>query len=248
MSDNNNFYKIAENFGVFALCSEDDVDYLKSIYKDKEKLRENLKNMIVALDEKLKSVTKTTLFCLLTDFLFEKCKEIKNIEICSIYSIFWDTMRLSFRKHSKKEIFDFFKKSIIRHSMDRPPYQIGILTKETIDKITNFFVDNIYMRFELLKYMMCKKKNIEVVNKDLLEIKLPHILDLDLAVETNPRKIKILKQYTENRKPKTELEQKIEMILDLERENLDKKLDDKFAIQDQVFNKKIEELIGKKKK
>ena len=69
-----------------------------------------------------------------------------------------------------------------------------------------------------------------------------------MAIETLPRNVKILKQYTENRKPKSDLEKKIEMILEFEREKLDSKLEEKFAAQDAVFNKKLDEILSKKKK
>jgi len=58
---------------------------------------------------------------------------------------------------------------------------------------------------------------------------------------------KILKPYYENKKPKSELEQKIEAILEFERERLDKVLEAKFSQQDEAFNKKVEELVKKKK-
>jgi hypothetical protein len=240
------FYKIAENFKVFALCSEADVEYLKTIYKDKETLRQNIKNMIQCDDEKIKNKTKIELFCLLSEFCFNH--EINNIEICALYSIFWDTLRLSFRKNSKTDVFNFYKNSLIKHAMNRPPYQINIFKKETIELVSLFFIDNIYKRFEFLKYLMSKKKEIVLNNKDIFEVSLPHILNLDLGSEILPRNAKILKQYSENRKPKSELEQKIDTVLEFVRENvMDKILEEKFAQQDGVFLKKMDEITKKRK-
>jgi hypothetical protein len=239
----------AKNFGVFSLCSEEDVDFLKSIYKDKDQLRMNITNMLLIQDPKnLKSITRMELFCLLTDFLFEKCGAITNMEVCALYSIFWETLTLSFKKNSKQVIYAKFKSAVVRHAMDRPPNQIGILTKATIEQVTNFFIDNIYSRFNFLSYMLKKNKAMEIVNKDMFEVHLPHILNIEMAIETLPRNVKILKQYTENRKPKSDLEKKIEMILEFEREKLDSKLEEKFAAQDAVFNKKLDEILSKKKK
>ena len=73
-------------------------------------------------------------------------------------------------------------------------------------------------------------------------------MDIEMGEETLPRQNKILKNYYENKRPKTELEQKIELVLDFERERLDKILQEKFHEQDEVFNKKVEELLSKKKK
>jgi len=248
MTENEIFYKIADNnFKVFSICSEDDVEYLKSI-RDISELRENIKHMIQFPDQNLKSITRVELFCLLTRFLFDKCTDITNLEICTIYSIFYNILTLSFRKNSKFMIVNNFKRLVIEHSMNRPPFQIGILAKVTVEKITDFFINNIYKRFEFLKYMLTKKKNVEVCNKYLFEVKLPHVLDLQIGNETIARNIKILKQYLDNRKPKSEIEQKIELILDLERNKLDKKLEETFTNQDEIFNKKLEELLSKKKK
>jgi hypothetical protein len=248
MIDKQIFHNIAEkNFGVFSICTEDDIDFLRSIYKEKDNIRKNIKNMIMG-DDGLKSKTRVEIYSLLTEFLFDKCPGIQNIEVCAIYSIFWDTLRLSFKKNSKRAIFENFKRGVIKHSMDRPPLQIGILAKQTVEKLTTFFVDTIFSRFEHFKYMLSKNKEVEIVNKDMFEISLPHILNLEMAIEALPRNLKILKQYTENRKPKSDLEKKIEIILDFERERLDLKLDDKFSKQDKVFNTKVDDLISKKKK
>ena len=62
-----------------------------------------------------------------------------------------------------------------------------------------------------------------------------------------PRNAKILRQYFESHRPKTELEQKIEMVLEFERDKLDKKMEKIFQEQDSDFNAKIEELLKKKK-
>ena len=57
---------------------------------------------------------------------------------------------------------------------------------------------------------------------------------------------KILSQYFESHRPKTELEQKIEMIFEFEREKLDKKMEKIFEEQDTEFNSKVKELPKKK--
>jgi hypothetical protein len=184
----------------------------------------------------------------LIQYVFDKCLDITNLEVCAVLLIFYELLTSSFRKNLKSEILNKFKNLVIKHSMNRPPYQIGILTKATVEKLTDFFIDNIHSRFEFLKYMLTKKKNIEIVNKDLFEIKLPHILDLEMGHVIVARHTKILKQYLENRNPKTEIEQKIEMIIEFERERLDKKVEDTFINQDQEFNKKLDDLLSKKKK
>jgi hypothetical protein len=243
--------KIADqNFKVFSLCSEEDVDFLKSIYRDKEKLRLNIRKMLFLEDEliSLKQITKVEIFSLLTEFLFEKCQGISNIEFCTIYVIIHSIFSYSFKKFSKRQIFEFFKKEVIKHSLDRPPYQISILNKKTIEKLSDFFIENIYKRFEFLTYMTTKSVDIVIENKDLFHATLPPILDISMGEKSLPKKFKILKQYMDNRKPKSDLEQKIEIILDFEREKLDVLLEEKFFQQDKSFTEKVDDLISKKKK
>ena len=74
-----------------------------------------------------------------------------------------------------------------------------------------------------------------------------HLLKNSEATEVLPRNSKILRQYFESRRPKTELEQKIEIVLDFERNRLDKQMEKIFAEQDEVFKNKVDELLKKKK-
>jgi hypothetical protein len=247
--DNELLYKYARNnFQVFLICDENNIEYLNTTYKNKPKLREEIKNMIDQNEENdLKSTTKIEMFCLLTEYIFEKCQGITKIEICTIYMIFYETLQLSFRKNSKVKIFNFFKEKLIKFSVDKPPFQIGILSKSTIGKIADFFIENIFKRFEFIKYLLTNNKDIEIYNTEIFQMNLPHVLDLEMASEILPRNVKFLKQYTENKKPKTELEQKIEQVLEFQREILDKKMEEVFAVQDQNFNKKLDELLKKKK-
>jgi hypothetical protein len=239
------FYQLALHFKVYSIITENDIEILRESYTDKLKLRENIKGFIASEEKKLKETTKIEIFCLLSEFCFKN--NISNIEICALFSIFWDTLRLSFYRYNKYEIFQFFKEKIIKHSMNRPPKQIGIFEKSTIEKISDFFLDVIYKKYEFLKYMLTKKKNIDIINKDFNLRTLPEILNLDLGTEIIPRNAKILKQYTENKKPKTQFEQNIETVIDFHRDILDKQLDQRFMLQDQQFHKKLEELLKKKR-
>lgn len=235
-------------FGVYKVCNEEDIELFRQTSNNQENFRHLLKTLINDEQYTLATETKIELYMLLLKYIFDKCSNILDTEICVIVSIFWDLLQYSFKKYGKQGIFDFFKKLIIRFSMDRPPKQIGILTKQTVEQITDFYIVNIYTKFEFYSYMLSNNEDVEIINKDMFEISLPHSLSLDMAVEIFPRNAKILKQYTENRKPKSELEKKIETILEFEREKLDTKLDLMFAKQDEVFNKKVEEVVLKKKK
>ena len=239
-------YKILKSFGVFSMCSEDDIDIIKSDYLNKKLLQNNMEELLKLKDNTAKSMTIIEIFSLLTLHCFKN--NFNNIEICALYSIFNDILLLSFRKYTKTEIFDFFKESIINKSMDRPPWQIGVFNKQTLESACDFFIETIYKKFNTLKYLMTKNKNIEIYNKDMIDMKLPQILNIELAQEMLPRNAKILKQYTENKKPKSDLEMKIEEIVEFERDNIEKQLDIAFKEQDEMFTKKIDNLIKNKKK
>jgi len=245
MNEKELFLKIAENFSVFSCCCEEDVKFLKALHSKKNELRKNLRVLFENHPKIIKSNLKLEMFFLLIDFCFKN--NFEEIEICALLTIFKELFSLSFRRNTKMDFFNKFKHLVLKHAMDRPPHQIGIFNKATVEKITDFFIENIYKKYELLTYLLTKKKFLELENKELLEIRMPHVLDLDLAQECLPRSCKILKQYTENRKPKTELEQKIEAVLEFERDRLDLYLENKFEIQDDEFNKKVEEMIKKKK-
>ena len=131
--------------------------------------------------------------------------------------------------------------------MDRFSSQIGILRKETYYLMTNFFVDVLYRRFHMLHYSLTSKIDIDIDSRENVIYNLPKVEDLSQGTEILPRNAKILRQYFESRRPKTELEQKIEIVLEFERDKLEQKMDKIFAEQDAEFNEKVDELLKKKK-
>ena len=98
-----------------------------------------------------------------------------------------------------------------------------------------------------MKYSLTKKVNIDLDTRELSLYELPKIDNLENATEILPRNAKNLRQYFESRRPKTELEQKIEMVLEFERERLDQKMEKIFEEQDIQFNQRADELLKKKK-
>ena len=99
----------------------------------------------------------------------------------------------------------------------------------------------------MIHYCLTNKDWITLETRESVSYDLPKIEDLSLGNEIIPRNVKILRQYFESHRPKTELEQKIEMVLEFERDKLDKKMEKIFQEQDSDFNAKIEELFKKKK-
>ncbi len=253
MSTENDIYKIANRFELFLIIKQEHIEILKASYPEKSKIRLLLTNMIQTYDYRYQAVTnelefdtKLEILILLTEICIKN--SLLDLEICAVFSVIWKTLELSFKQYNRTEIFEFFKNLLLKFSMNRPPYQISIFRKETLEIISDFYIDNVYKRHELLRHLLGKQDNITIHNLNMNITRLPHILDLNLGTEVTYKSIKILKAYTQSKKPKSELDTTIEQIIDFEREVLDKILEKKFVEQDQIFNKKLEELLSKKKK
>jgi hypothetical protein len=252
MADNFKLYQIAaDNFNVFSFLRNrgEDIEKLRLCFKDRSRLRQTLKEIILInsnnSDNELELESKLELLCLLSELVFKN--NFDELEICAIFMVFWETLMLSFRKYDKKQIFEFFTQLLIKHSMDRPPYQINIFKKQTLQIISDFFVETVYKKFELLKFLLIKKDDVQIINNDISSAKLPIVLDMYMGQMVTTKSVPAIKNYTQTRRPKTELDTKIEIVLDFEREILDKILEAKFAEQDEQFNKRLEEITKGKK-
>ena len=210
---------------------------IREIFKSKI----DSKNLQIALPEKI----TIEIFLLLSEFCIKN--KIEPLESCALFKIISDVLKLFTKKLNKTEIYENFKKNLLTFAMNRFSKQIGILKKETVYLITDFFIEVIYKRFNMIHYCLTNKDCITFETRESISYDLPKVDDLSLGTEIIPRNAKILRQYFESHRPKTELEQKIEMVLEFEREKLDKKMEKIFQEQDTEFNSKIEELLKKKK-
>ena len=242
------FLKIADNnFHVFDAVSLKDIEKIQKIFPRKDMIREifkskiDSKNLQIALPEKI----TIEIFLLLSEFCIKN--KIEPLESCALFKIISDVLKLFTKKLNKTEIYENFKKNLLTFAMNRFSKQIGILKKETVYLITDFFIEVIYKRFNMIHYCLTNKDCITFETRESISYDLPKVDDLSLGTEIIPRNAKILRQYFESHRPKTELEQKIEMVLEFEREKLDKKMEKIFQEQDTEFNSKIEELLKKKK-
>ncbi len=248
MIDEKLFLKIAEqNFKVFEVATLKDIELIQHIYPRKEMIRELIKSKIkakykeIALPEKI----SVEIFVLLSEFCIKN--NIAPLESCALFKIISDVLKLFAKKLTKSEIYENFKKFVLTFAMNRFSVQIGILKKETVYLITDFFIEVIYKRYNMIHYCLTNKDSIIFETREAENYDLPKVDDLSLGNEIIPRNAKILRQYFESHRPKTELEQKIEMILEFERDKMDKKMEKIFQEQDSEFNAKIEELFKKKK-
>ena len=242
------FLKIAEtNFHLFDVTTIKDIETMYKLYPRKEMIRVLIKDKITSKNIPIELPEKITIeiYLLLAEFCYQN--KIESLEACALFKIISDVLALFRKKTDKKEIYENFKKFVLTFAMNRFSVQIGILKKETVYLITNFFIECIYKRFNLIHYCLTNKDCVTLVTRESVSYDLPKVEDISLGNEIIPRNAKILRQYFESHRPKTELEQKIEMVLEFERDKLDKKMDKIFQEQDQDFNAKIEEMFKKKK-
>lgn len=243
------FYKIADtNFKTFEVAEEKDITEIYRLYPRKDMIRDIIKKKITQKDVPIELPEKITIevYIQLVDFCIKN--NIEELEACALFKIISDVLAVFRNNSTKKEVYEQFKKSILTFSMNRFSSQIGILKKETVYSFTDFFVDVIYKRYSLIHYCLTNKDFVSLETKKMTSYTLPDVDDLSKATEAIPRNVKILKQYFESTRPKTELEQKIEMVLEFEKERLDKKMETIFEEQDKEFNSKVDELLNKKKK
>lgn len=247
MIDKEVFYKIADNnFKVFEIVSESNLQILLSLYPNKDGIREFINNKLILDTEKgLPQKVKCEIYLLLLEFIYNN--RISLLEGCALFKVIGDILKLFGTNTTQDEVYKSFKEGILKFSMNRFYYQIGIFEKETIYKITDFFINIIYRHFYMFSYALTNKINIDLYTKKIQEYTLPNVQSLNEATLINSRNTKILKQYFVNKRPKTELEQKIETILEFQREVLEKKMMEEFGKQDEEFNKRLEELTKKKK-
>lgn len=243
------FYKIAnKNFGVFEIVNENDVQRLYDLYPDKDNIRQYLSNKLFLSNNvslTLPQKTSLEIYILLAEYCFRN--NISLLETCALFKVISNVIELLKENITQQEMYDKFKSSVLKFSMNRFCYQIGIFQKRTVYLIINFFVDVIYRRFYFFLYALTKQVNIDLNTRELSTYELPKVDGLEGANEVLPRNVKILRQYFESKRPKTELEMKIEMVLEFERERLDKKMEQIFEEQDEEFNKKVDEILKKKK-
>ena len=93
------FYKIADqNFRVFEIVNETDVEHLFSLYPDKEKIREELKSKLCVpcSDVKLPEKITVELYLLLTEFCLKN--QISLLETCALFRVVSDVLDL-FKKN-----------------------------------------------------------------------------------------------------------------------------------------------------
>ena len=106
------FYKIADqNFKVFEVAKEEDIQHLFELYPDKEKIREALTSILFNIDTKIQLPEKTTieLYLLLTEFCLKN--NISLLETCALFRVVSDVLTLFKNNLSQNDIYEIGRAS-----------------------------------------------------------------------------------------------------------------------------------------
>ena len=144
MIDEKLFIKIADtNFHIFDITTLKDIETIYRIYPRKEMIRDLMKEKVKSKYQKIELPEKTTIeiYLLLAEFIVQN--KIESLEACALFKIISDVLNLIRKKREKKEIYENFTKFVLTFAMNRFSMQIGVLKKETIYLITDFFIEYI---------------------------------------------------------------------------------------------------------
>ena len=72
---------------------------------------------------------------------------------------------------SEDESFNNFKELLLRHAVYRPPHSMAILTFEEVKKINLYVMDTFYRHFDMYKYSMTSKEELNLKSWQMFEQK-----------------------------------------------------------------------------
>eukprot|EP00002_Diphylleia_rotans_P002094 TRINITY_DN1129_c0_g2_i6.p1 TRINITY_DN1129_c0_g2~~TRINITY_DN1129_c0_g2_i6.p1 ORF type:complete len:249 (-),score=59.55 TRINITY_DN1129_c0_g2_i6:631-1377(-) len=80
----------------------------------------------------------------------------------------------------------FFKKLLVEHSVQRPPYSIQIFTIDEVHRLTDYMIETYYRHFKLYKYAFTKKQLLDIKLKEVVIDTAPTIPPLSTATKLDP--------------------------------------------------------------
>ena len=96
------------------------------------------------------------LFCLESGF-----SDRKQSALCSLMAhLFRQTVRTRLDIHAA---FDLFKALLLRHSVQRPPWSVGVFSTQDVKDVTNYVLDTFFRHFKLFQYVYVTREEVRVV-------------------------------------------------------------------------------------
>jgi len=95
---------------------------------------------------------------------FAKSKGMNYAQTSTLFSIMKlvHTMCVSTPYNNNKETFQFFKLLLVKHSMQRPPYSVGVFSVEQVQAITDYALNSYFRHFNMYKYAFTPKVRMDI--------------------------------------------------------------------------------------
>lgn len=103
-------------------------------------------------------------------------------------------------KMSIQDAFVLFRQLMSGHSVQRPPYSVGVFSTEEAMAITDYVAETFFRHFKMYQYVYVKSKelHLQVVNEDVLVAPpVPMSVPLHESQEVDPREVPELKDMFE---------------------------------------------------
>eukprot|EP00743_Colponemidia_sp_Colp-15_P002599 GILK01002816.1.p1 GENE.GILK01002816.1~~GILK01002816.1.p1 ORF type:complete len:233 (+),score=36.85 GILK01002816.1:53-700(+) len=93
--------------------------------------------------------------------------------------------------------FQQFKTLLLRHSVQRPPYSIGVFSESDVRSIADFVTNSFYRHYKLYMYAFNMKKQLSVTTTTSRVATISSFCSLTDSLEVNPKDITALEGFIE---------------------------------------------------
>jgi len=172
------------------------------------------------------------------------CKTVKpefNAEkLSTLLGIFDVTFKKAVKKDiSQQKFYNSFKKLLLAHSIQRPPYSLCVFSSEDVKAIAEFFVEEVYKYYNLYHFKLQPRYELSLSTDTLFKVGLPPEAPItNDIVEISYKEIPDLKKFFHLTIEEIEAEareKEINAILAIAKTRFEKELDTKMKKQDEDF-------------
>lgn len=95
---------------------------------------------------------------------FAKQKGMNYAQTSAMFSIMKSVhnMCVSTPYNNNKATFQYFKDLLVKHSLQRPPYSVGIFTINQVQAITDYALNTYFRHFDMYKYAFTPKVRVDI--------------------------------------------------------------------------------------
>ncbi|KAL5266084.1 hypothetical protein ACHWQZ_G006662 [Mnemiopsis leidyi] len=95
---------------------------------------------------------------------FAKSKGMNYAQTSSLFTIMKlvHAMCISTPYNNNKTTFTYFKQLLVKHSLQRPPYSVGVFDVSQVQAITDYALNTYFRHFDMYKYAFTPKVRIDI--------------------------------------------------------------------------------------